>query len=222
MWEDVLKVQIVGSKQKVKMGNIPIPTEDEDDCKRWLKGLYDVFKNNENENIGWSANPVFKSERIPEEESCAIKHYIENQPADKIDSYHYNQEQIRYYRYKNKINRMGSDFYTSVVLRFDEAVIMLVGMGNGYNTGYSNGGEEDLKMNLMSSWPDLINELSKWLYSGDRNKPPMIGSIKEICKYVNRKDVWELFKKELAGHLPADNEGLEIIAKMHQQGELDW
>ena len=93
---------------------------------------------------------------------------------------------------------------------------MLVSMGNGHD------GEEDLRMNLMSSWSDLINELSKWLYSGDRNKPPMIGSIKEICKYVNRKDVWELFKKELAGHLPTDNEGMEILAKMHQQGELDW
>tara|TARA_R110002167_G_scaffold95381_3_gene254072 strand:- start:1190 stop:1840 length:651 start_codon:yes stop_codon:yes gene_type:complete len=216
MWEDVLKVQIVGSKQKVKMGNIPIPTEDEDDCKRWLKGLYDVFKNNENESIGWSANPVFKSERIPEEESCAIKHYIENQPADKIDSYKHNYEQIRYYRYKNKINRMGSDFYTSVVLRFDEAIIMLVGMGNG------DEGEQDLKMNLMSSWPDLLEELTRWFYIGDRNKAPMIGSVKEICKYINRKDVWELFKKELAGHLPTDNEGMEIIAKMHQQGELDW
>ena len=210
MWEDVLKVQIVGSKQKVKMGNIPIPTEDEDDCKRWLKGLYDVFKNNENESIGWSANPVFKSERIPEEESCAIKHYIENQPVDKIDSYNHNQEQIRYY------NSDGSDYYTSIVFRFSKGIIMLVSMGNGHD------GEEDLRMNLMSSWSDLINELSKWLYSGDRNKPPMIGSIKEICKYVNRKDVWELFKKELAGHLPTDNEGMEIIAKMHQQGELDW
>ena len=32
-WENVLKVQITGSKQKVKMGNIPIPVEEEEDCE---------------------------------------------------------------------------------------------------------------------------------------------------------------------------------------------
>ena len=30
-WSDILKVQVLGSKQKVKLGNIPIPTE-EGDC----------------------------------------------------------------------------------------------------------------------------------------------------------------------------------------------
>ena len=198
MWEDVLKVQIVGSKQKVKMGNIPIPTEDEDDCKRWLKGLYDVFKNNETESIGWSANPVFKSERIPEEESCAIKHYIENQPADKI------------YRYRESFST------TSIILRFDAAIVLLVSMGNGI------GGEEDLRMNLLCSWSDLSKELSKWFLSGGENKPPLFGAIKEICKYINRKDVWEHFKKQFDEQTRPHNESLEIMAKMQQMGELDW
>jgi len=216
MWEKILKVQVLGTKQRVKQGIKPLPKEEDDDCKRWLKGLYDVFKKHEHESIGWSATHVFKSERIPEEESCAIKHYIENQPADMINSYKHNSEQIRYYKHKNKANPFGSDWYTSIVFSFSASVEMVVGMGNGYK------GENDLKMNLLSSWPDLLKELEQWFYSGDKNKPPMIGAIKEICKYINRKDVWILFKGELAVNLHPSDNNMEIMAKMHQQGALDW
>jgi len=37
MWEDVLKVQVLGSKQKVKMGIKPLPKEDNNDCWTRLK-----------------------------------------------------------------------------------------------------------------------------------------------------------------------------------------
>ena len=44
-WEDILKVQVISSKQKVKMGNIPIPTEDDTDCNRKLKEFADKLRN---------------------------------------------------------------------------------------------------------------------------------------------------------------------------------
>ena len=37
MWEEILKVQVLGNKQKVKMGNIPIPTEDDNSCLKRLE-----------------------------------------------------------------------------------------------------------------------------------------------------------------------------------------
>ena len=219
MWEKILKVQVLGNKQRVKMGIKPLPKEEDDDCKRWLKGLYDVFKKHEHQSIGWSATHVFKSERIPEKESCAIKHYIENQHADKMNSYKHDFERIYYYRHKNQSSPYGSDYFTTIVFSFNDSLQMKVYMGNG------NEGENDLAMNLQSSWSDLVEELTRWFYNGDRNleKAPMIGSVKEICKYINRKDVWTLFKVELAVNLhPSDKIGMEIIAKLHQQGELDW
>ena len=36
-WEEILKVQVLGNKQKVKMGNIPIPTEDDNSCLKRLE-----------------------------------------------------------------------------------------------------------------------------------------------------------------------------------------
>ena len=44
-WEDILKVQVISSKQKVKMGNIAIPTEDDTDCNRKLKEFADKLRN---------------------------------------------------------------------------------------------------------------------------------------------------------------------------------
>tara|TARA_R110000744_G_scaffold60119_1_gene124724 strand:+ start:9639 stop:10298 length:660 start_codon:yes stop_codon:yes gene_type:complete len=44
-WEDILKVQVLGNKQKVKMGNIAIPTEDDTDCNRKLKEFADKLRN---------------------------------------------------------------------------------------------------------------------------------------------------------------------------------
>ena len=36
-WEDILKVQVLGTKQKVKMGIKPLPKEDNNDCWKRLK-----------------------------------------------------------------------------------------------------------------------------------------------------------------------------------------
>ena len=40
MWYDILKVQVLGGKQKVKMGNIPIPVEDENPCRERFTEIY--------------------------------------------------------------------------------------------------------------------------------------------------------------------------------------
>jgi hypothetical protein len=43
MWYDILKVQVLGSKQKVKMGIKPLPKEEETNCKeRLLKFFADI------------------------------------------------------------------------------------------------------------------------------------------------------------------------------------
>ena len=41
MWYDILKVQVLGNKQKVKLGNIPIPVEEEDSCLKRLEAWDD-------------------------------------------------------------------------------------------------------------------------------------------------------------------------------------
>ena len=46
MWEDILKVQVLGSKQRVKQGIRPLPKEDKTNCKdtlrQWHKNAYDT------------------------------------------------------------------------------------------------------------------------------------------------------------------------------------
>tara|TARA_R110000744_G_scaffold60119_1_gene124717 strand:+ start:5727 stop:6254 length:528 start_codon:yes stop_codon:yes gene_type:complete len=57
-WEDILKVQVLDNKQRVKMGNIPIPTQDDNECLKRLgifleklQNLFDKYPSSNNESL---------------------------------------------------------------------------------------------------------------------------------------------------------------------------
>ena len=73
-WENVLKVQITGSKQKVKMGNIPIPTEDNNDCWTRLKEAAEYIRQQDS----WFYDSKFLIEEFDEDAAClAIQKFSE-------------------------------------------------------------------------------------------------------------------------------------------------
>ena len=79
-WENILKVQVLGNKQKVKMGNIPIPTEEDNSCKEELIAIYkkaeSKFKSqNEGSHEIYGLDNI---DAIPEEDCCAIVKFIQD------------------------------------------------------------------------------------------------------------------------------------------------
>ena len=66
MWYDILKVQVLGGKQKVKMGNIPIPTEDENPCRERFIEIYNKLKAKGK----YSISTMKEHMDIPEEDYC--------------------------------------------------------------------------------------------------------------------------------------------------------
>ena len=75
MWFDIIKNQSLATSQLgVTMDwNNPEIIEDDDDCKMWLKGLFDVLDDNIADRYGGITFDHF--EEIPENLACAIKEY---------------------------------------------------------------------------------------------------------------------------------------------------
>ena len=79
MWYDILKVQITGNKQKVKMGNIPIPVDDGGDC--WLR-LKRAMEYIQGEAVHFQT-AEYRLNEVPEEVACtAIELFDKNTILD--------------------------------------------------------------------------------------------------------------------------------------------
>jgi len=79
MWRLILKNQELATTSlggTLDWENEAIPDERDDDCKKWLKGLYDLI--NKYADIGnkdMYGENIFQSDRISENLACAIKDY---------------------------------------------------------------------------------------------------------------------------------------------------
>jgi len=203
MWEDILKVQVLGSKQKVKQGIKPLPKAEKNDCIKWLKGLYDLFEKFQAADLGHpyahikgSKNNSVDWDKIPEHVACKIKHYLETQPYLNIDSEHHT---------NNKGVDLFSDNVVSIIIYFMD----YIEVGIHININDIQVLSMDINANWMEIW-DLTN--------GEMND-----AIKAICKYINRRDVYEKYFidwLDLASEEHPEYAGL--YNSWLDEGKLDW
>jgi hypothetical protein len=202
MWEDILKVQVLGSKQKVKQGIKPLPKAEKNDCIKWLKGLYDVFELNSNVH-NFTNNTITDWDKIPEHIACKIKHYLETQPAYEIDSeYHTNNKGVDLY--SDKV--LGIQFY------FKNSIFMYINLNLNYRTV--------LNMVIHTSWNEFFTNSMTDLDGGYGEQT--FDTIKEICKYIGREDVWDYFIDYLDGKSRDNPEHAGLYNSWLDEGKLDW
>tara|TARA_R110002074_G_scaffold211669_3_gene381133 strand:- start:598 stop:1104 length:507 start_codon:yes stop_codon:yes gene_type:complete len=85
-WEEVLKVQVLGSKQKVKMGIKPLPKEEKTDCRERLQELMENVQLKQLKRDGITGHAqgmvevsdIFSSGIPTEAECCEILKFIED------------------------------------------------------------------------------------------------------------------------------------------------
>jgi len=82
MWRLILKNQELATTSlggTLDWENEAIPDERDDDCKKWLKGLYDIL--NKHQDISYKSYPtMIDLDKIPENLACAIKEYYLESP----------------------------------------------------------------------------------------------------------------------------------------------
>jgi len=65
-WTDILKVQVLGSKQKVKMGIKPLPKEEQEGCWERLKRAMEYIQGQ----AVYFQHAAFSLNKVPEEVAC--------------------------------------------------------------------------------------------------------------------------------------------------------
>ena len=122
-WENILKVQVLGNKQKVKMGNIPIPTEDDNSCKKELIAIYkkaeSKFKS-QNEGFSYEIYGLDNIDAIPEEDCCAIVKFIQDfEPTLNLGTYENKLKNNEYKTMKSGVTTHGyMEIYVECYQRF--------------------------------------------------------------------------------------------------------
>tara|TARA_B110000495_G_C22873874_1_gene509619 strand:- start:10 stop:540 length:531 start_codon:yes stop_codon:yes gene_type:complete len=73
-WEDILKVQVLDNKQRVKMGNIPIPTQDDNECLKRLSIFLDKLQNLLDKYPSGNGQQIYKKDILDmsEESACEL------------------------------------------------------------------------------------------------------------------------------------------------------
>ena len=201
MWEDVLKVQVLGSKQKVKMGIKPLPKAEKNDCIKWLKGLYDIFEKHHHPHL--HIHNFATWDKIPEHIACKIKNYLETQPAYQIDSEYYSD---------NKGVDLYSDNVVGIQFHFQDYMIMYIDI---------NLKERVLLMVINVTWREFFNKSLLDVENTDWGEQTL-DTIKEICKYIGREDVWDYFIDYLEDKSRDDPEYAGLYNSWNDEGKLDW
>ena len=88
-WEDILKVQVLDNKQRVKMGNIPIPTQDDNECLKRLSIFLDKLQNLFDKYPSVKNDRLFKKDILGmgEESACELLKEL-NKSVDNMNTDH--------------------------------------------------------------------------------------------------------------------------------------
>ena len=120
MWEEVLKVQVLGSKQKVKLGNIPIPTE-EGDCLSRLVACINRLEKDMYKYL-YRSDESLDIKNISEESACKLLEMINN----KVHVFNFEEAKEKYLAgvvedYNVHTIALGQSWTTSLFGKFIQA-----------------------------------------------------------------------------------------------------
>ena len=116
-WSDILKVQVLGSKQKVKLGNIPIPTE-EGDCLSRLVACINRLEKDMYKYL-YRSDESLDIKNVDEESACKLLEMINN----KVHVFNFEEAKEKYLagvveNYQVSTIALGQSWKSSLFARF--------------------------------------------------------------------------------------------------------
>ncbi len=184
MWFNILKNELASKTGFSQLDFDNIVLED-DDCKRWLKGLYEIYE--ELYDLGFyclmmGREPlVWKDDEITEDVACQIKEYLETQPYPMT---------VVYGRKGIITDNIYISYYVEDYFEFSIA--------------FAKKGENltnpSLRMHFGSSLRELTSpydETEQDVYDGKTDLKKYYDGFKRICKYIGNESMWDKFKARL-------------------------
>lgn len=216
MWFDILKnlqdtTQTSGS---FDFEEEEIPEEDEqDDCKKWLKGLYDIMNKYQDIDYGhpyaYKKGPkqnVIKLDKIPENLACAIKDFYTENDVHQIDT---NMVSLKPYFEKHGVDEkfmydiyigtyFADYFQVDILIDSDDGIILHAGPSFSWNwTGPFNELYEKVQYNENEEKPyskEVEERVKQFLKGEDKLSKRICGFVKEFYEYIKKPEMKDYFK----------------------------
>lgn len=217
MWFDILKnaKTVAQTQGSFDFEEEEIPEEDEqDDCKKWLKGLYDIMNKYQDIDYGhpyaYKKGPsqnVIKLDKIPENVACAIKDfYTETSNVYEIDTNltdirpFFDKHGVEQFHHRDVyINTYFVDYFgvdITLVGRNDETVLHA---GPSFSWKWDDGPFKEIwdKLDASEEYHPRSKEVKEIIdkfISGEHKETKRICDfIKEFSEYINKPALKEYF-----------------------------
>jgi hypothetical protein len=216
MWFDILKdsKQISRTVGSIDWENEAIPEEEEDNCKKWLKGLYDIMNKYQDIDYGhpyaYKQGPsqnVIKLDKIPENLACAIKDFYTDNDAHEIDT---NMVSLKPFFEKHGVDEefihetnigtyLADYFQVDILIDSDDGIILHA--GPSFSWGFDNGPFQELlnktEYGEMTEKPyskEVEERVKQFLKGEDKLSKRICGFIKEFYEYIKKPEMKDYFK----------------------------
>ena len=237
-WRDILKdaKTISQTSGSFDFEEEEIPEEDEqDDCKKWLKGLYDIINKYKDIDYGhpfaFKKGPsqnVIKLDKIPENLACVIKDFYTENNAYEIDT---NMVSLKPYFEKYGVDEkfmydtyigtyLADYFQVDITIDSDDGIILHAGpsfswfLDNGpFHKLYDKTQNENEEKPYSKEVEERVNQFLK---GEDKLSKRIGGFIKEFSEYIKKPEMKDYFTFEFSEawiNLHSTNYGVKSINK---------
>ena len=246
MWFDILKnaKTVAQTQGSFDFEEEEIPEEDEqDDCKKWLKGLYDIINKYKDIDYGHPyankrgpSENVIKLDKIPENLACAIKDFYTENNAHEIDT---NMSSLRPYFEKHGVDEkfihdtyigtyLADYFQVDITIDSDDGIILHA--GPSFSWHFDNGPFKKLHEKVENVNPfyeyneneekpyskEVEERVKQFIKGEDKLSKRICGFIKEFYEYIKKPEMKDYFKAMFGWawvNLHTSNYGVKSINK---------
>tara|TARA_R100001129_G_C5305039_1_gene243555 strand:+ start:972 stop:1763 length:792 start_codon:yes stop_codon:yes gene_type:complete len=219
MWFDILKnaKTVAQTQGGFDFEEEEIPEEDEqDDCKKWLKGLYDIMNKYQDIDYGhpyaYKKGPsqnVIKLDKIPENVACAIKDfYTETSDVYEIDTNitdiqpFFDKHGVDKEQFSHQdvyINTYFADYFGVDITLGGEKEIVLHA-GPSFSWKWDDGPFKEMwdkienhQSKIAPASEEVDKEVEKFLSGEHKESKRICDFIKEFSEYINKPALKEYF-----------------------------
>ena len=241
MWFDILKnaKTVAQTQGSFDFEEEEIPEEDEqDDCKKWLKGLYDIMNKYQDIDYGhpYAINKgpsqnVIKLDKIPENLACVIKDFYTENNVHEIDT---NMVSLKPYFEKHGVDEkfmydthigtyLVDYFQVDITIDSDDGIILHA--GPSFSWTWNDGPFNELyyktqNENEEKPYSKEVEERVKQFLKGeDKLSKRICGFIKEFYEYIKKPEMKDYFKAMFGWawiNLHSRNYGVKSINKFYR------
>tara|TARA_R100000908_G_scaffold63264_1_gene43960 strand:- start:340 stop:1095 length:756 start_codon:yes stop_codon:yes gene_type:complete len=210
MWWNIIKESRQTSRTvgSIDWENEAIPEEnEEDDCKKWLKGLYDIMNKYQDIDYAYttganhSKQNVIKLDKIPENLACAIKDFYTENNAHEIDT---NMVSLKPFFEKHGVDEkfihdtfintyLADYFRVEILIDSDDGIIL--NAGPSFSWDWDDGPFSELydktqNENEEKPYSKEVEERVKQFLNGkDKLTKRICDFIKEFSEYIKKPEI---------------------------------